>query len=268
MTLEDFPRYKKDAANDRKKGDLEEAACIVVLNELLVKYDLISNREKKISLVDWVSYDFKNDWKFCFCQEKELDSINKEKENHYYSMRIKPDGCFEVKEVTQEFDNEFSLCDEIFALNNMNAERHNRYDEKYRGLVINSDGETNIIQETSYFMLPSVDETYMALKTNGINKKKETLEKLFAACFDIYYKKSENEKSEYYSVGQIGTGINQLKIERSARVRKIISPNESRLFFRDVLDTMNVIFVRHGQLTVMPFPFKYLREWVKLNATM
>lgn len=33
--------------------------------------------------------------------------------------------------------------------------------------------------------------------------------------------------------------------------------------FDKLLPTMNVTFVHNGQLTVLPFPFKYLREFVK-----
>jgi hypothetical protein len=267
VTFEDFPRYTKDDKKGmKKKGDLEESACIVALNELIVKYDLIVNSEKSISLIDWPSYKYENDWKFCLCKEKIVDSEKKIKENHYYSMTIKSSGNFEIKEVTSESEEEYGLYDEIFALNNTKAERHNKWDEKYIGLVIDSCRNIDIIQDTPYFMLPSVDDIRYALKNEEINRKKDTLEKLFAGCLDIYHKKTVDDSCEYYSVGQIGSGIQQPKVERSAQVRKIVPHKQSKLFFREVLDTMNVTFVRNGQLTVMPFPFKYLREWIKMNA--
>ena len=31
---------------------------------------------------------------------------------------------------------------------------------------------------------------------------------------------------------------------------------------------MDVYFVKHKQLTVMPYPFKYLREWCYLNELL
>ncbi len=267
VTFEDFPRcVKGDKKGVKKKGDLEESACIVVLNELLVKYDLIANAKKTISLTDWASYKYENDWKFCLCEEKLIDPEKKIKENHYYAMAIRPDGTFEIKEVTSESEGEYGLYDEIFALNNMKAERHNKWDEKYIGLVIDSCRNVDIIQDTPYFMLPSVDDIRYALKNEEINRKKDTLEKLFAGCLDIYYKKIVDDSCEYYSVGQIGSGIQQPKVERSAQVRKIVPHKQSKLFFREVLDTMNVTFVRNGQLTVTPFPFKYLREWIEMNA--
>ena len=49
VTFEDFPRCTKDDRKGvKKKGDLEESACVVILNELVVKYDLIANAEKSI----------------------------------------------------------------------------------------------------------------------------------------------------------------------------------------------------------------------------
>ena len=266
VTFEDFPRCTKDDRKGvKKKGDLEESACVVILNELVVKYDLIANAEKSISLIDWSSYKYENVWKFCFCKEKMVDLEKKTKENHYYLMMIKPSGNFEIKEVTIESEDEYGLCDEIFALNNKKAERHNKWDEKYIGLVINSSEDIDIIQETPCFMLPSVDDVFCALKKEEVNRKKDTLERLFAGCLDIYYKMSVDNSCEYYSVGQIGSGIQQPKVERSAQIRKIVPHKQSKLFFRDVLETMNVPFVRNGQLTVMPFPFKYLREWIKMH---
>lgn len=47
---------------------------------------------------------------------------------------------------------------------------------------------------------------------------------------------------------------------------KIIEPyNESKLFFDSLVPLMSVPFVRNNQLTVIPFPFKYLREYININ---
>ena len=259
-----YTRGERDGK--RKKGDPEESACIAALNDLIVKYDLIANRKKSISITDWNSYHYENDWKFYFCYEKEIETEEKKtvKENHYYLMHIEPNGCFGVREICER-DAEYAQYDEIFSMNNMKAERHNRSDEKYSGLVMDSEGNINIIQESPNFMLPSILEINDALKNEGISRKKDDLEKNFGACLDIYYRNSIEEKDEFYSVGQIGSGMNTT-VERSAKIRKIISYKNSKLFFRNVLDTMNVTFVRNGQLTIMPFPFKYIREWIELNA--
>ena len=184
--------------------------------------------------------------------------------NHYFLMHIEPSGRFGIREVC-ESDAEYAQYDEIFSMNNMKAERHNRSDEKYRGLVKDPDGNINIIQESPNFMLPSISEINDALRNEGISRKKDDLEKYFGACLDIYYHNSIEENDELYSVGQIGSGMNTT-VERSAKIRKIVPYKNSKFFFRNVLDTMNVTFVRNGQLTIVPFPFKYIREWIELNT--
>lgn len=69
----------------------------------------------------------------------------------------------------------------------------------------------------------------------------------------------------YYYVGSIGEGM-RTKISRASVIREISSFNSAPIFFDKLLPLMNVDFVRYGDLTVVPFPFKYLREWTKVNA--
>jgi hypothetical protein len=65
-------------------------------------------------------------------------------------------------------------------------------------------------------------------------------------------------------VGEIGHGMGS-KFSRAANVREIIPFEGSKLFFDKILDLMNVPFVRHNQSTVVPFPLKYLTEWMNIN---
>ena len=50
------------------------------------------------------------------------------------------------------------------------------------------------------------------------------------------------------------------KVDKSCVIRKIIAENEI-INFKELLSLMAVEFVRNGQYTVLPFPFKYLREY-------
>ena len=245
ITLEDFANHK---------GEVSEAACLVVLNELIVKEDLIKNH--KITITDWSSYNFDKNLIFCW---HEKDDDNK---NHYYFMDIKPNGEFEIGEKTKDLFNQeqFEKIEEIFELNNMKAERHNKYNEKYKGLVLNDKDEINIIQDTSLFMMPDYSLIGHDLKTGKISRSKDSLIKYFGGCLDIYYKSSDD--CVLYSSGQIGSGMNT-KVAKAAHVRKFISYKGAPLFFQNYLETMNVTFIRNGQLTVMPFPFKYLREYMR-----
>lgn len=70
----------------------------------------------------------------------------------------------------------------------------------------------------------------------------------------------------HYYVGTIGQGI-KTSIPKASVVRKIINIDDGSIFFDQLLPLMNVDFVRYGDLTVIPFPFKYLREWINLQTT-
>ena len=54
-------------------------------------------------------------------------------------------------------------------------------------------------------------------------------------------------------------------IERASVIREVQSVENSLLVFDKVLPLMGVEFVRYGMLTVMPFPFKCLREYASIK---
>ena len=74
---------------------------------------------------------------------------------------------------------------------------------------------------------------------------------------------TETEKLFYY-VGTIGDGM-RTKIGRASVIRQISGYAEAPVFFSQILPLLNVDFVKYGDLTVVPFPFKYLREWASFH---
>ncbi|WP_157559982.1 hypothetical protein U8527_08615 [Kordia algicida OT-1] len=77
---------------------------------------------------------------------------------------------------------------------------------------------------------------------------------------DIHSFKQDN--SYYYFVGIKGKGIQQT-ISRASVIREITVYKNSEYIFDKLLPLMNVDFVKNGDLTVLPFPIKFLREWIK-----
>ena len=67
-----------------------------------------------------------------------------------------------------------------------------------------------------------------------------------------------------FCVGEIGSGM-KYSIERASLVREIEAVEGSPLIFKELLPLMGVEFVRYGMLTVIPFPFKYLREYAMME---
>ena len=142
-------------------------------------------------------------------------------------------------------------------------ERRNKSTEKYKGLVMNDQGQINIIQNTPFIMYPDMEKINEGIKA-GINMRTNDLrDKYFLGCLDIYYK--ECDSYAYYSVNQIGAGMTTT-IARAANIRRVIPYGTAPIFFEELLQTMNVTFVRNGQLTILPFPFKYLREFIDIRT--
>lgn len=136
-------------------------------------------------------------------------------------------------------------------------------------------------------VIPHIDVNAEYTKANvmglfkGITTKKEVVRYVFenTGIMLYAYLRGEEERREYlsgnidinyfdyddthakYSVGEIGNGM-KYTIERASVVREIQAVEGSKLIFKKVLPLMGVEFVRYGMLTVVPFPFKYLREYI------
>jgi hypothetical protein len=95
------------------------------------------------------------------------------------------------------------------------------------------------------------------------SKDKDYREELFDAALDIkYFGTSEIEA--HYFVGQ--RDINKYSFKDACYFRKIVAVNGSKLIFKELLPTMDVDFVRTGESTVIPFPFKYIREYLNFDV--
>lgn len=85
---------------------------------------------------------------------------------------------------------------------------------------------------------------------------------LLNSNLDICY--WEQEGKGWYFVGEKSKGI-RTSFKDAANIRMIQPVDDSPLLFHDLIQTCNVDFVRHEGLTVLPFPFKYIREYLKID---
>lgn len=223
-----------------------EFAISTVIHEMLIKDDLV---KQKISLFDWNTLGFKEDIDFGI-------EVTDEQNTKYIFMTIHPDGTFNISEQTLNLfeANKYNQCVEIFESAKMSS-------EKVHGIIRDALGNINIIKDTGWFTIPEIHSIKAEL-ANGNTKLrgKEKRDELLSSCLDI--KMFNDNVSEYYFVGTIGNGMRWL-INRAANIRKIEPFEDSILMFEKLLPLMNVTFVHNGQLTIIPFPFKYLREYVK-----
>ena len=234
ITLEDF-------------ADNCETAISTIVHELLVKQDLQNGR---ISLFNWQALKYQNDWSFGMASEGEP--------RKYYFMTVHPDGSFSIKEQTINLfeQSEYDDCVTIF-------EDEKRSTEQVRGIIRNGNGKINVIRDTGWYTIPQIEQIQAELSAGNTYLRNKTARNEFlSACLDIKYISDEN--CGYYFVGTIGNGM-RANIARASNIRKIEGYCDAPVFFEQLLPLMNVSFVRNGQLTILPFPFKYLREYMVIN---
>lgn len=232
ITLEDF-------------ADSAEYALSCVIHELLIKDDLLKG---EITLFDWAKTGYTQDTVFV-TREKDEDA------EHFYSMTVHPDGSFDIKET------ELSL----FELNEFNDylsvyEEADLHRENVKG-IIRSEGKQIVIKDTDRFTLPESEEIQeLLLAGDNRLRGRERREQLLSSCLDV--KLFEKDGNLFYFAGTIGEGM-RYSIPRAANIRKLeISEEGSTTDIGRLLSLMSVSFVHNGQLTVIPFPFKYLREYI------
>ncbi len=235
VTLEDF------AGNS-------EFAISTIVHEIIIKEDL---KDNKISLFDWCQTGIEEPVSFGI--ETQIDEVNR-----YFFMKVAPDGSFEIKE--QEFTlfdmNEYTELINVFE----NAKTNS---EIVKGVIRFENGNIAAIKDTGLFTLPEIDSINNLLREgDNMLRGKERREELLSSCLDI---KSYKEKdADFYFVGTIGEGMRP-SIQRASVIRKIEGIDDLKIGLDKFLPLMNVSFVINGQLTVVPFPFKYLREHVLMN---
>ena len=222
-------------------------ALSTVIHELLIKSDL---KAGKISLFDWESLKFTEDIEFGMRTNGD-DGIE-----HYYFMKIHPNGSFDIRE--QELNlfeaEEYIDCKDVFTQAD-NARK------TIKGIIRDSHGNINSIVDTGWVTIPEIALIHEELNAGNTSlRNKEKREELLTSVTDIH--KFEQDNNTYYFVGAIGYGMNHT-IHTAANIRKIEPCGDSPNLFDNLLPLMNVNFVRNEQLTVIPFPFKYLREYTR-----
>ena len=220
-----------------------------IIHELLIKEDL---RKGKISLFDWNRLDFTDDLTF---GEKIVDE---EDSPRYFFMTVHPDGTFEINEQVNDLFSQslYSACMEIF-------DKAESVKENVKGVVMDAKGNINVVKDTGWITIPEILAIKKELESgNNMLRGKAKREELLSSCLDI--KSFRIDGALYYFVGIIGEGM-KYAIHNAANIRMIAPYDGAPEFFEKLLPLMNVSFVKNEQLTVIPFPFKYLREWIKMH---
>ena len=231
-----------DITSDRDKESGWKSVLDCIMQEVLIKEDI---KSKHISMVNWVNYNYTVPVIFGICHKDDDNN------NHFHFMTVNPNGDFSIieKENTLFEQDEYQDCIDIFGKEDVIG-------------IVKLGNDINVIHNTNLRTIPEINLLKERLQ-NGDNKvrNKTSIDVLFPAVTDI---KSfdTNENSLHYFSGIIGAGMKR-DISTAANIRMVDTYRHSKLFFNDLLRLMAVTFVRNGQLTIMPFPFKYLLEGIQ-----
>lgn len=229
ITFEDFSHNSKFAIS-------------TVIHELIIKEDI---RKGIISLFDWTKLGFSNNISFGLSTKSDHP--------RYFFMTIKPDGSFIFSEQQMNlFEmNEYSSCVEIFDDNKL-----------IEGIIKYSDDDILAIRNSGISTLPEFEKLKAELNSgNTALRNKDSRDEYLTSVTEI--RKYCIDNKDYYFVGICGSGMKP-SIQNSALIRTVEQQKTGNGDFSRLLPLMNVSFVRNGQLTVIPFPFKYLREYITM----
>jgi putative ATPase len=166
-------------------------------------------------------------------------------------MTVRPDGSFFFSEQQMNLleVNEYSACVQIFG-DKRRAE----------GMIKYSDDDILAICGTDIFTLPEYMGLSVELKSgNTALRNKESRDEYLTSVTEI--RSFRRDGCDFYFIGVCGSGI-QSALRNAALIRCVEQYGTGSGDFRRMLPLMNVAFVRNGRLTVVPFPFKYLREYI------
>lgn len=248
---------------------------------------------------DWI-FGNKIDEQFCFLTIKPNGSLRFENFETNLFNQSEYDMLCEI--FNENTNAEFILKDEKGNINLIQRTSNftiPNYDSIYHTLK-NEATKLNLTKtEAIKYVAESFEETEKQIRiTNKINKLDHWNKKSLLDCFDNrndkkrFSEKVEKESGEilksylrdktryeiidsqldihllkqddklFYYAGIKGEGIQQ-QIARASTIREIEAHKNSEIIFEKLLPLMNVDFVKNGDLTVLPFPIKYLKEWKK-----
>lgn len=222
---------------------------MVALKELCIKRDIL---ERRMTLFNW---DFGR-WCFAVRQPDNKDEMA--------FLTIDNDGSLTLEGPMPSFQG-FMHHEGIVDLLTMH--------EDSEFAVESPDGNLNCIYITELYGMPNFEQIRHDLEFRrsgrenwkaAIGRGAEDKELYFYDAVDIA--SCKDDERHYYRVGLIGKGMSFSATSKASILRECIPADGSRSLASDLLPMMDVYMIRWGQPTVVPFPIKYLREWVAMKS--
>ena len=133
-------------------------------------------------------------------------------------------------------------------------------------------GNVNVAKRTELYGMPNLISLVRDLRTKpkemdkfgtNISRGPRGRSLYFNNTVDMYLSTISAGKGGYgyYQVGLRGKGMQFSATHRASIVREVHATTDSDLLLNQLLPLLDVDFIRPGEMTVTPFPLKYLREW-------
>ena len=129
---------------------------------------------------------------------------------------------------------------------------------KEKTIVASTDGNINVITRTNRYPLPEEE----IFERETLSRSKDARDRFLSGVVDI----NLYEDGSYYSVGIKGSGMNT-KIIRAPHLYKVDVVSGENII-ENILSTMSATFVKYKSFTVLPYPVKYLNEYILMIESL
>ena len=215
--------------------DNNEAVFNTILKELIIKNDIIN--DKKISLDNWANLNLDGDMIF-----------GRIKNDYIHFMTISLNGFINFYTKYNDFSSfNVPILNECSSyLTDYNKES---YIISYKNNIIS-------IDKTNAFFVPS----RKLFDLDTISRSKDSRNEYLDGIVDINL--FNYNDSFCFNSGMKGSGMNTF-IPKTSLIYKteVLKGNN---FIHLILKTMSVPFVKYNSFTVIPYPFKYLNEYIDI----
>ena len=208
-----------------------------IIKELQIKNEIIN--EHRFIIDDWKTYEYKKSWYFGVMVD-----------NQAYFMNVLPDGTFKLVKKSSAFS---AFKEDIY--NSLEKVLFSFKGED-KMVVFDDAGNINLIIDTGLIPLPR----YELFETDS-PRGKESKGNNLCGVLDINIFDDDNLQ---YSVGPFGKTLN-MSIPSAPHIYQV-KTIEGQSKMVDILETLGVQFVKYNSFTVLPYPFKYIREWINMSS--
>lgn len=233
----------------QRVGDSSFAAVIdACIKELAIKADV---RNQALSILDWDELGLGDPWTFGY------KASDNEVIAEYAFVEVDKGGSLR-----------FFLEGDMYGIEH--PELVDVLDCDDVDIVVQGPaGDVNVIVRRELFSLPDFEQMVEAFEhgdvTNGgsLHRGKPEKEGMLSGVLDAAFV-CVDHRHGYYRIGEQSSNVNR-KFVQSAVLREVRVIGDSHLLFPQALCLLDVDFVRLRRATVLPFPIKYLREWLLMR---